>query len=115
MLDVLEDVLKACGYKYLRLDGQTPVNERQALIDEYTTNDEYFIFLLSTKAGGFGINLISANVVVLYDLDFNPHNDAQAEDRAHRGTYFMPILPALLFLNIHYVKLDKHEMFLLSK
>ncbi|KAI9096470.1 SNF2 family N-terminal domain-containing protein [Phlyctochytrium arcticum] len=84
MLDVLEAVLDTLGVRYLRLDGRTSVTERQALIDEYNTNMEVTVFLLSTKAGGFGINLTSANVVIIYDLDFNPHNDAQAEDRAHR-------------------------------
>lgn len=84
MLDVLEAVLKHCGYRYLRLDGSTPVQERQTLIDQYYQDPEIFIFLLSTKAGGFGINLTPANYVILHDLDFNPFNDAQAEDRAYR-------------------------------
>jgi len=84
MLDILETVLTSLNYKYLRLDGQTPVTERQERIDEYNNNPDIFVFLLSTKAGGFGINLTSANVVIIYDLDFNPHNDKQAEDRAHR-------------------------------
>lgn len=84
MLDVLEKVMKLMGIKYVRLDGSTAVAERQLLIDQYNDNEEITVFLLSTKAGGFGINLTSANTVVIYDLDFNPHNDAQAEDRAHR-------------------------------
>jgi SWI/SNF-related matrix-associated actin-dependent regulator 1 of chromatin subfamily A len=84
MLDILETVLTSLNYKYLRLDGQTPVTERQERIDEYNNNPDIFVFLLSTKEGGFGINLTSANVVIIYDLDFNPHNDKQAEDRAHR-------------------------------
>ena len=85
MLDVLEEVLSGADFSYRRMDGSTPVADRQALIDEYQNDDSIFAFLLSTKAGGFGINLTAANYVVLYDLDFNPHNDAQAEDRAHRG------------------------------
>ncbi|RUS30475.1 P-loop containing nucleoside triphosphate hydrolase protein, partial [Jimgerdemannia flammicorona] len=84
MLDVLESVLDTLDIQYLRLDGQSKVEERQLLIDAFNDNIEITVFLLSTKAGGFGINLTSANVVVLYDLDFNPHNDKQAEDRAHR-------------------------------
>ncbi|TPX55248.1 hypothetical protein PhCBS80983_g05482 [Powellomyces hirtus] len=84
MLDILEAVLDTMGVRYLRLDGSTGVNERQNIIDSYNDTPEVTVFLLSTKAGGFGINLTSANVVVIYDLDFNPHNDAQAEDRAHR-------------------------------
>jgi len=84
VLDILESALKHLKYKYQRLDGQTPVSERQELIDRFNESDEYFIFLLSTKAGGFGINLAGANVVIIHDIDFNPHNDKQAEDRAHR-------------------------------
>ncbi|KND02642.1 uncharacterized protein SPPG_01730 [Spizellomyces punctatus DAOM BR117] len=84
MLDILEAVLDSMGIRFLRMDGRTTVTERQSMIDEFNDNDEVTVFLLSTKAGGFGINLTSANVVFLYDLDFNPHNDAQAEDRAHR-------------------------------
>jgi SWI/SNF-related matrix-associated actin-dependent regulator 1 of chromatin subfamily A len=84
MLDVLEMVLQHQGYRYLRLDGQTPVAERQPLIDQFYEDKEIFVFLLSTKAGGFGINLTPANYVIQHDLDFNPFNDCQAEDRAYR-------------------------------
>lgn len=77
MLDVLESVLVTMGIKFIRLDGQTPLPERQDIIDEYQNDPSITIFLLSTKAGGFGINLTAANVVILYDIDFNPHNDAQ--------------------------------------
>ena len=84
VLDILESILKTMDHKYLRMDGQTKVEERQPLIDAFNDDDSYKIFLLSTKAGGFGINLTGANVVIMYDLDFNPHNDKQAEDRAHR-------------------------------
>lgn len=59
-------------------------NFRQRLIDEYNSDKEILVFLLSTKAGGLGINLTSANVVILHDIDFNPYNDKQAEDRCHR-------------------------------
>ena len=54
------------------------------MIDTYNNDDSYFIFILSTKAGGLGINLTAANTVILHDLDFNPYNDKQAEDRCHR-------------------------------
>ena len=57
---------------------------RQSMIDLYNEDDSYFIFILSTRAGGLGINLTSANTVILHDLDFNPYNDKQAEDRVHR-------------------------------
>ncbi|KAK2716317.1 SWI/SNF-related matrix-associated actin-dependent regulator of chromatin subfamily A containing DEAD/H box 1-like isoform X2 [Artemia franciscana] len=84
MLDILEVYLKSRKYKYLRLDGSTPVSERLTLIDKYTNDPSIFIFLLSTKAGGLGINLTAANTVIIHDIDFNPHNDKQAEDRCHR-------------------------------
>lgn len=54
------------------------------LIDQFNTDMGIFVFLLSTKAGGLGINLTSANVVILHDIDCNPYNDKQAEDRCHR-------------------------------
>ena len=57
---------------------------RQEMIDQYTNDDGIFIFMLSTRAGGLGINLIAANVVIIHDIDFNPYNDKQAEDRCHR-------------------------------
>jgi len=56
----------------------------QDMIDQFNTDASIFVFLLSTKAGGLGINLSAANVVILHDIDFNPYNDKQAEDRCHR-------------------------------
>ncbi|XP_046728087.1 SWI/SNF-related matrix-associated actin-dependent regulator of chromatin subfamily A containing DEAD/H box 1A isoform X2 [Silurus meridionalis] len=84
MLDIVEVLLKHLGYQYVRLDGSTPMADRIGLIDKYNTDPEMFIFLLSTRAGGQGINLASANVVILHDIDCNPFNDKQAEDRCHR-------------------------------
>ncbi|EGC30034.1 hypothetical protein DICPUDRAFT_158303 [Dictyostelium purpureum] len=84
VLDILEDVLSIFGESFTRLDGQTPVNERQDIIDHFTNSKDIPVFLLSTNAGGLGINLTCANVVIFYDLSFNPQVDRQAEDRAHR-------------------------------
>lgn len=84
MLDIVEEFLKIKKYKYFRLDGGTAINERQDMIDSYNHDKEVFIFLLSTKAGGVGINLTAANVVIMHDIDYNPFNDKQAEDRCHR-------------------------------
>jgi SWI/SNF-related matrix-associated actin-dependent regulator 1 of chromatin subfamily A len=84
MLDILERVLTIGNIKFLRLDGQTSVDTRQDLIDTFYDDDTIPVFLLSTKAGGFGINLVAANNVVIFDQSFNPHDDRQAEDRAHR-------------------------------
>ncbi|XP_067087110.1 SWI/SNF-related matrix-associated actin-dependent regulator of chromatin subfamily A containing DEAD/H box 1A-like [Osmerus mordax] len=84
MLDIVEILLKHLKHRYVRLDGSTPIADRIVLIDEYNTDPEIFVFLLSTRAGGLGINLTSANVVILHDIDCNPYNDKQAEDRCHR-------------------------------
>ncbi|CAI4228885.1 unnamed protein product [Auanema sp. JU1783] len=85
MLDLLEDYCWWKGYKYCRLDGSTAHADRQEMIDQYNAPDsEKFIFMLTTRAGGLGINLATADVVVIYDSDWNPQSDLQAQDRAHR-------------------------------
>lgn len=84
VLDILEDVLEEKSIVFCRLDGSTPVMTRQNLMDEFNTNHSIKVFLLSSKAAGFGINLCSANHVIMYDIDYNPQNDRQAEDRCHR-------------------------------
>ncbi|CAR27733.1 hypothetical protein ZYGR_0N02190 [Zygosaccharomyces rouxii] len=84
MLDILELVLSTLNYKFLRLDGSTQVNDRQSLIDKFYEDEKIPIFILSTKAGGFGINLVCANNVIIFDQSFNPHDDRQAADRSHR-------------------------------
>lgn len=84
MLDILEEVLHIFALSFVRLDGSTPVAERCALIDEFSRDARIKIFLLSSKAAGFGVNLTAANHAILYDVDYNPHNDKQAEDRCHR-------------------------------
>ncbi|GFO08557.1 swi/snf-related matrix-associated actin-dependent regulator of chromatin subfamily a containing dead/h box 1-like [Plakobranchus ocellatus] len=84
MLDIVEHYLQQKGYKFIRLDGQTPVPDRLQLIDRFNSEPDIFVFLLSTRAGGLGINLCAANTIILHDIDFNPYNDKQAEDRCHR-------------------------------
>ena len=85
MLDILEDYCLFRGYQYCRIDGNTSGEDREQQIDDYNKPDsEKFIFLLSTRAGGLGINLYTADTVVLYDSDWNPQMDLQAMDRAHR-------------------------------
>lgn len=84
MLDILERVLSFANISFVRLDGQTSVDTRQDIIDTFYDNELIPVFLLSTKAGGFGINLVAANNVIIFDQSFNPHDDKQAEDRAHR-------------------------------
>ena len=85
VLDILEDYCLWREHSYFRLDGNTPHEERQENINEYNREgSEKFIFMLSTRAGGLGINLATADVVILYDSDWNPQADLQAMDRAHR-------------------------------
>jgi len=84
ILDILQAVFKMQKIKYLLLTGSTAVDIRQSLVDEFNEDESIPCFLLSTKAGGMGINLTSASVVILFDQDFNPHNDKQAQDRAYR-------------------------------
>ncbi|KAM4636423.1 chromodomain-helicase-DNA-binding protein 4 isoform 2-T2 [Discoglossus pictus] len=85
MLDLLEDFLEHEGYKYERIDGGITGNMRQEAIDRFNApGAQQFCFLLSTRAGGLGINLATADTVIIYDSDWNPHNDIQAFSRAHR-------------------------------
>ncbi|KAK8383268.1 hypothetical protein O3P69_011625 [Scylla paramamosain] len=85
MLDVLEDFCEGLGYKYERIDGGITGLARQEAIDRFNApGAQQFIFLLSTRAGGLGINLATADTVIIYDSDWNPHNDIQAFSRAHR-------------------------------
>lgn len=85
MLDILEDYCMWKQYSYCRLDGQTPHEDRNRQIAEYNEeNSSKFIFMLSTRAGGLGINLATADVVIIFDSDWNPQMDLQAMDRAHR-------------------------------
>ncbi|KAI8060714.1 hypothetical protein BC940DRAFT_311628 [Gongronella butleri] len=85
MLDVLEDFMVLMGIKYVRLDGMTKQEDRTAYIDMFNAPDsEYPVFLLTGRAGGVGINLATADTVIIYDSDYNPHIDLQAISRAHR-------------------------------
>ena len=79
VLDILEDYCLWKGFEYCRLDGQTPHEERQSAINAYNMpGSEKFVFMLSTRAGGLGINLATADIVILYDSDWNPQVDLQA-------------------------------------
>lgn len=85
MLDILQDYCRMRGFACQRLDGSMPNDLRQRAVDHYNapgSND--FAFLLSTRAGGLGINLATADTVIIFDSDWNPQNDLQAESRAHR-------------------------------
>ncbi|GAK63094.1 RSC complex subunit [Moesziomyces antarcticus] len=85
IMDIMEDFLRYRGFKYLRLDGSTKPDDRSQLLKMFNApGSEYFVFILSTRAGGLGLNLQSADTVIIYDSDWNPHQDLQAQDRAHR-------------------------------
>lgn len=85
IMDIMEDYLRLRGVQFLRLDGTTKSEERADLLKAFNAPESpYFIFLLSTRAGGLGLNLQTADTVIIYDSDWNPHQDLQAQDRAHR-------------------------------
>jgi len=85
MIDIFEDYFLGMGYKYCRIDGNTSYEDREDGIAEFNKpGSDKFIFVLSTRAGGLGINLQTADTVILYDSDWNPQADLQAQDRAHR-------------------------------
>ena len=83
-LDLIENCVKAHGYRFLRLDGSTSTRKRQALVDKFQNDDSFKAFLISTKAGGLGLNLTAANKVIIFDVNWNPSYDEQAQDRAFR-------------------------------
>ena len=84
MIDVMEEYLQYRGYTFIRLDGSCRIADRRDLVHDWQTRPELFVFLLSTRAGGLGINLTAADTVIFYDSDWNPTVDQQAMDRAHR-------------------------------
>jgi SNF2 family DNA or RNA helicase len=84
MLDIIGHYLSQRGMKYLRLDGETPATQRQTLVNQFNSDTSLQAFLISTRAGGTGLNLTGADTVIFYDHDWNPANDQQAQDRAYR-------------------------------
>ena len=85
VMDIMEDYLRLRDLKYLRLDGSTKADDRTGMLKVFNDPEsEYFCFLLSTRAGGLGLNLQTADTVIIFDTDWNPHQDLQAQDRAHR-------------------------------
>jgi len=84
LLSIVGHALTGWGIRWLRLDGSTPVTERTRIIDAFNADPGIGVFLVSTKAGGLGLNLTAADTVIIHDSDWNPHSDAQAVDRAHR-------------------------------
>nr|GMC58676.1 protein CHROMATIN REMODELING 19 [Ipomoea batatas] len=91
MLDILEWTLDVIGVTYRRLDGSTAVTERQTIVDTFNKDTSIDVCLLSTRAGGQGLNLTGADTVIIHDMDFNPQMDRQAEDRCHRIGQTKPV------------------------
>jgi SNF2 family DNA or RNA helicase len=83
-LDIIDSWIKTQGHRKLRLDGSTPTSKRQGLVNQFQSDDTIFAFLISTRAGGMGLNLTAANRVIIYDVNWNPSHDEQAQDRAFR-------------------------------
>ena len=99
MMDILEDYFWFRKHMYLRLDGSASIADRRDMVNEFQAEDsDYFLFLLSTRAGGLGINLTAADTVIFYDSDWNPTMDAQAMDRAHRLGQTRQVVYAFLSL-----------------
>lgn len=85
LMTIMEDYLNWRGFQYLRLDGTIKAEDRGDLLKKFNDKgSDYFLFLLSTRAGGLGLNLQTADTVIIFDSDWNPHQDLQAQDRAHR-------------------------------
>jgi SNF2 family DNA or RNA helicase len=84
MLDILEEFLCMLGVSFVRLDGSTKIEMRQYLMDKFNNDPKIFVFILSTRSGGVGVNLTGADTVIFYDSDWNPAMDLQAQDRCHR-------------------------------
>merc|ERR1740139_997056 len=121
VLNVIEDYLHWKQWKYCRIDGSTNIDERQKQMDVFNaektsgqngsrndSDDRFFVFLLSTRAGGLGINLATADTCIIFDSDWNPHQDAQAMDRCHRIGQNRPVAVYRL-LTINTVDMDMME------
>ena len=103
VLNILEDYLRWQAYPYERIDGCVKGNDLQAAIDRFSRPEsDRFVFLLCTKAGGVGINLTAADTVIIYDSDWNPQNDLQAQARCHRIGQTRPVqVSPLMALDCH--------------
>ncbi|KAF9111786.1 helicase, partial [Mortierella sp. AM989] len=99
-LDILENLCNRCNYGYFRLDGSTPTHKRQEFVDKFNTiSCQKYVFLLSAKSGGLGLNLIGASRLILFDIDWNPSVDLQAMARIHRDGQTRPVFIYRLLLS----------------
>ncbi|XP_052654551.1 lymphoid-specific helicase isoform X3 [Harpia harpyja] len=92
MLDILMDYCYLRDFKFSRLDGSMSYSDREENMHQFNTDPEVFLFLVSTRAGGLGINLTAADTVIIYDSDWNPQSDLQAQDRCHRIGQTKPVV-----------------------
>merc|ERR1711874_519710 len=92
VLDIIAISLKIKGYKFCQLDGRTKLEERQDQVERFFKEKDLEVFLLSTRAGSLGINLTGADTAIIYDSDWNPQQDLQAQDRCHRIGQTKPVL-----------------------
>ncbi|XP_015489136.1 lymphoid-specific helicase isoform X2 [Parus major] len=92
MLDILMDYCYLRNFKFSRLDGSMSYSEREENMHQFNVDPEVFLFLVSTRAGGLGINLTAADTVIIYDSDWNPQSDLQAQDRCHRIGQTKPVV-----------------------
>ncbi|KAK5997472.1 DNA repair protein rhp26 [Cladobotryum mycophilum] len=84
MLNIIEKCIRECGITYVRMDGETPVDARQPMIDKFNTDPDIHVFLMTTRTGGLGTNLTGADRIIIFDPDWNPSTDLQARERAWR-------------------------------
>ncbi|EGX96949.1 DNA repair protein Rhp26/Rad26 [Cordyceps militaris CM01] len=84
MLNIIEKCMRDCGISYLRMDGETPVDQRQPMIDRFNNDPDVHVFLMTTRTGGLGTNLTGADRIIIFDPDWNPSTDLQARERAWR-------------------------------
>lgn len=84
MMEILEKFCRSKKFTFLKMNGKTPLKERKKLVDKFNSQNDIFIFLLTTKVGGLGLNLVGASRVIIYDPDWNPSSDSQAKERVYR-------------------------------
>ena len=98
MIDLFEEYISYKQYKYLRLDGSSKISDRRDMVSDWQTRPEIFIFLLSTRAGGLGINLTAADTVIFYDSDWNPTVDQQVKKKANLKHLYISEMGFILYI-----------------
>lgn len=91
MLNIIEKCMRECGISYVRMDGETPVDQRQPMIDRFNESPDIHVFLMTTRTGGLGTNLTGADRIIIFDPDWNPSTDLQARERAWRLGQTKPV------------------------